>query len=296
MKKKIGIPRIGYYYKKGVFLKNFINYLGHKTVLSKETNIEIINNGNNNLSYDNCFFNKIYLGHILNIAKSCDFVIIYTECSHYKKCIKNQILIETIKKHIISNQILIFNTSNIFFVETMKLALKLTKNPIKIIYSYLRSLKKQKNHSINKENLERNKINNQYNKILITGSHNNINNKYFIAKIINYLSKENITPLFSNNLNKKDLEPFIFKDKNKVFSQESKEIIGATNYYQYCIKGIIYLSTENCETDEYLYNCLKEKITKLPILNIPLNEHMNQEKIETELEILIDDIKRNSIF
>ena len=295
MKKiKIGIPRTALYNKNGTFLKNFFLGLGCKVILSKETDINIINMGVNNISKDNCYLNKIYLGHILQLSNSCDYIIIYTNCSYSNECIQNMILQSNLKKHLISSQILSFNSSKNIFFEFIKLGFKLSKNPIKILYSYFFAKSKQKNYEINKQNYQKNKITNLNNKVLIVSNYTNIEDNYTSKYIINYLERNKITPLFSNCL---PIEQALLNTDyiyDKTLTKDTKILFGVINYYKYIVKGMIYISNENCQMDKYIYSKIKEETLKVPMINISINEVSNNIKIETKLELLIDTINKNN--
>ncbi len=284
MKKiKIGIPRTNMYYKYGVFWKHFFLCLNCKIILSPETNNEILTIGSNNLLNNNCINNKKYFGHIKKLINSCDYILIYKECLNFPSCIYYKQFIENLKIHLSSSQILFFNPNKNKIKEITKIALKLTKNPIRIIYAYLYAYDKQKNYNINKENNQKNKLNNNENKVLIVNSENNI----YKEEILNYLENNKITPIFSNNLSKKE-SLFFTKHINDLYiNKEIKEYLGSIYYYQYSIKAIIYLNNTNCILDNYIYTFIKNEIKNISTINIDNNNLIN---IETKLELLIETI------
>lgn len=284
----IGIPRTAYYYKDGVFWKHFFLKLGCKIILSSETNKDIIKNGNNNLPRNNCFQNKLLFGHIKMLSKSCDYILIYSSCSYYRNCINYKILKNNLNNHLISSQILDYNNN---YLEILKIASKITKNPIKIIYSYIYAKKKQKNYNNNFKNYEKNKINCDNNKVLIIGNINNIDDKYISNIVINNLKKNNITPLFSNKLSKKEAIFFSKNYKEKISLLEIKRLVGSIYYYEYIIKGIIYIYDANCKVDNYIYEVIKKEFKRIPTIDIENNIDINK---ETKLELFIDTIKNNN--
>lgn len=292
MKKRIiGIPRTAYYYKEGVFWKHFFLKLGCKIILSSETNNKIKENGQNNLTSDNCFQNKLLFGHIKMLSKSCDYILIYSNCSYYNNCINYKILKNNLYNHLISSQILEYNNHKNKYLEIIRIASKITKNPIRIIYSYIYAQKKQNNYNINLENYEKNKLNNQNNKVLLIGNYNNIEDKYISNTIIDRFIKNNVTPLFSNKLSKKEAIFFSNNYKNKINSIEIKRLLGSIFYYEYSIKGIIYISNTNCKLDNYIFDVIKNEFKKIPIIDIKTNNDPNK---ETKLELFIDTIKNNN--
>lgn len=291
MKKiRIGIPRTNNYYKYGVFWKHFFLHLKCNIILSSEINNKVLNIGKNNLSNLNCLQNKIKLGLIKEISNNCDYILVYKTCIYSKKCLNYELLKENIKNDLLSSQIIYFNPNNIKIIEITKIALKITKNPIRIIYSYILANIKQKKYHENNQNNQRNKVNNNKNKVLVIG--NSIEDKYISYEITNKLKKNNIEPIYYNNLSPKyslffsKQIPFIIKSK------ELRKIIGSIYYYQYIIKHIIYLKDNNCQIERYIYTKIKSQLNNIPItiLEIDNNLHTN-----TKLELLIDTINNSNI-
>ena len=281
MKKiKIGIPRTNIYNKYGVFFKHFFLCLNCKIILSPETNNKIIKTGENNLSYSNCKENKIYFGHIKELASSCNYILISTECNKNSNCINYYQFLENIKQQLLSSQILFFNPNKNNFIEILKIAIKITKNPLKILYSYLYAKERQKNYNTNIQNNQKNKLNRPEKKVLLvtTNIHNNI-----IKKLENKLNSFNIVTIFSNYLPEKDSLFFSKNIKNKQINKEIKRQLGSVDYYQYSIKAIIYIKTQNCILDDYIYSLIKEntKTKNIIILENELNT-------DTYIELLTD--------
>lgn len=288
MKKiKIGIPRTNMYDKYGVFWKHFFLCLNCKIILSPKTNNKIINNGYNNLSNYNCLKNKIYFGHIKTLSNSCDYIFIYSTCHNLSTCINYKLFLENIKKHLLPSQILLFNPAKNKFIEALKIAIKLTKNPLRILYAYLYAIKKQENYNTNNENNQINKLNNDKNKILLIS---NNEDDFIKEKIMNYLNQNNITTLFSNYLSKKKSLFFTKYIHDKYINKYTKELLGPAYYYQYSIKAIIYLKTDNCILDDYLYENIKDEIKNIIIIKLESNSPNN---IENHLELLIETINNH---
>ena len=283
-KKRIGIPRSNNYYKDGVFWRHFFLHLKCNIVLSSETNNKIINSGEKDI-LNNCFQNKIKCGLIKELSNNCDYILVYQTCCYNKKCINYEILKENIKNDLLSSQILYFNPNNIKFIEIIKVALKITKNPIKIIYSYILAKIKHKKYIENNQNNQKNKVNNQNNKALIIG--NSTKDKYISYEIINKLKENNIEPLYYNNLSQKSSLFFSKQIPFRIKNKEIKKILGSIYYYQYIIKHIIYIQDYNCQLERYIYIKIKSQLKSIPITIFEINNNLHT---DTKLELLIDTI------
>lgn len=284
--KKIGIPRISIYNKDGVLIKNFFLYLGYKIVLS---NIEK-EKYNNDLVANTCSYIKNYYEHIISLKNSCDYIIISNNCDYYQKCQKYKQLISNINCHLDKSQLLIINQNKIQLLEYLKIGFKLTKNPLKIIISYLLAKEKQRKHNINKINHEKNKLNSTKIKVLMVANYNNIENNIIAKHIINKLKKQDIKVLLSNYTKEKAAIIHSSYYEYKVREKETKKLVGAIYYYRYSIRGIIYLNNKNCLLDKYIINTIRNAIKEIPIINISIEEEIDN--IETTLNILIKEINK----
>ena len=299
MKKiKIGIPRALLYHRYGVLWKNFFETLGCKVILSPETNREIIDLGINNTIDECCLSYKIYIGHVLYLSKNCDYILVSRICDYGKKdkvCTRLNGTFDNIKYLISPAQIIEYNIEHTKykyeFFGFLKMGLKFSKNPVKIIYSYFLAKKKQKQYNINKQNEEKNKLTKENKKILIISHFYNIKDKFISGYIKEYLDNANITTIFSNHLDEKIATSFSEYFSNTLYWKYSKEMIGSLYYYKHQIDGIIFISTYPCGIDSLVNNLAIAKNKDIPILNLLIDENITELSLETKLESFIDIIK-----
>ena len=299
MKKiKIGIPRAFHYYRYGVLWKSYFNKLGLNVILSPETNQEILSLGVSNTIDECCLSYKIYIGHVLYLLKKCDYLLVPRICDYGKKdkvCTRFNGTYDNLKQIITKSQLLHFNIEHTKykyqFLELIKLGFKFTINPIKIIYSYIYALKKQKKYNLIKENEQKNKLNKPNKKILIISQFYNIKDKYISKYITEYLENNNITLLYSNLLDKKTAKLFSEYFSNTLYWKYSKEMMGSLYYYKYQVNGIIFISTYPCGIDSLVNNLAIYKNKEIPILNLLIDENITNLSLETKLESFIDIIK-----
>ena len=299
MKKiKIGIPRAFLYYRYGVLWKTFFTTLGCKIILSPETNEDIITLGKNNTIDESCLSYKIYIGHVIYLKNRCDYILIPRICDYGKKdkvCTRFNGTYDNVKELIPSTNILTYNIHHTKFqyefLEFIKIGLKLSKNPIKIIYSYLKGKKKQKQYFKNKENEQINKLQNKNKKVLIISHFYNLNDNYLSKYIKDYLENNDITLIYSDCLDKSLAKSFSDYFSDTLYWKYSKEMLGSLYYYRHQINGLIFISTYPCSLDALVNNLAIYKNSYLPILNIILDENTSKLNLETKLESYIDIIK-----
>lgn len=299
MKKiKIGIPRAFLYYRYGVLWKNFFESLGCNVILSPETNKEILDLGVNNTIDECCLSYKIYIGHALYLSKKCDYILVSRVCDYGKKdkvCTRLNATYDNLKQLIPSKQLIEYNIDythhKYTFFSFYKMGLKFTKNPIKIIASYIKANKKQKQHNKNKAQEEKNKLLKPNKKILILSHQYNIKDKFISSYIIEYLKKENIIPISPYNFPKSITTSFSEYFSNTLYWKYSKEMIGALYYTKNQIDGIIFISTYPCGIDSLVNNLAIRKNPDKPTLNLLIDQNITELSLETKLESFIDIIK-----
>ena len=300
MKKiKIGIPRALLYYRYGVLWKNFFTILGFNVVLSPETNRQILELGINNTIDESCLSYKIYVGHVLYLSKICDYVLISRVCDYGKKdkvCTRLNGTYDDIKHKIPKDQILDYDIEytklKFPILEFIKIGLKLRKNIIKVIYSYIKANQKQKKYNINQENNEKNKLSKPNKKILILSHFYNIQDKFISKYITNYLEEKKIIPIYSNKFNKKITTKFSSYFSKTLYWKYSKEMIGSLYYTKNMIDGIIFISTYPCGIDSLVNNLAILKNQDIPILNLVIDENITELSLETKLESFTDILKQ----
>lgn len=299
MKKKIkiGIPRAFLYYRDYILWKNFFEKLNCHILLSPETTTQILKQGELLSIDESCLSSKIYLGHVAMLINNCDYILI-PRISDYGKskkvCVKFNALYDIVKNLYPNQQILTYNIevtkNNYEFIEFIKMGLKINKNIIKIIISYIKAKRK----AIKQEEVEnitqQRKLNNNKIKVLIVSHPYNVYDKYLGSNIINYLSKEDITIIYADKLQRKISIEYSKEISNSLYWLYSKELIGSINYYKEIYDGIIFLSTFPCGVDSLVNELCIRKINK-PYLNIILDSSTNETGLETRMESFIDILK-----
>ena len=162
---KVGLPRALLYYKYNILWKTYLKYLGCNTVVSPETNKEILQDGLKDSPDEACLAFKIYTGHVKNLINKCDYILI-PRISNYGKnervCSKFEALYDDIKTTYPSANILFYNIDHLNnhykTISLLYLGLKLNKNLFKVIYSYNKAIKKQKKYIKELENNLKNRV------------------------------------------------------------------------------------------------------------------------------------------
>lgn len=290
----IGIPRSLYYYNYGILWKSFFNHLGCKVIISPETDEKIVKSCPNNILRRECLPYHIYIGHVMYLQDKCDYILITKICDSRKNkkvCPKYQLIVEELKKEIPKEQILLIDIDpkkmKYHELQLIKMAFKITKNPIKIIYSYIKAISKQEKYNITKQNEIRNKLSNPQQKILLVSMPYILQDKYITFKIYEILKANNISIIYSNYLSHKTALFFSTYFSNNLKYILVKELVGAIYYYKYQVDGIIMLSDKYCNFNNFTKEMIKKE-NNIKIINIDIN---NSEDYLKEITTFIASIK-----
>ena len=295
---KIGIPKAFLYYRYKIFWKYFFEGLGCEIVTSDETTKETLEIGKKYSIDEACLSSKIYIGHVYNLIKKCDYIII-PRIENYgnneKVCVKFNAMYDIVKNIFPKLNILDINIEKTkhkwIFFEYFKLGLKLNKNPFIIIISYLKAKNRQYIYDKDKSNEQTKKLNIKKLKLLIVSHPYNIYDNYIGVPIIKKLKSMDVEIIYADKLDKKTAKIYANALSPTLYWTYSKEIIGAINYYKHSIDGIMFLTAFPCGPDSLVNELMLRKINHLPTTNILIDELTSSTGLETRLESFIDIIK-----
>lgn len=299
MKKKIkvGIPRAFLYYRHYILWKNFFERLNCHIVLSPESSNEILDLGTKYSIDESCLSSKMYLGHVASLVDKCDYILVPRIDNYGKKekvCVKFNALYDIVKNLFPELNLLTYNIDKTKykteFLGFIKMGLKINKNILKVIISYIIAKRKEKQQEQIDNITQNRKLNNNKIKILIVSHPYNIYDKYLSSNIINYLNDNDIQIIYADKLDKKMSIDYSKELSNTLYWTYSKELIGAVNYYKEIYDGVIFLTTFPCGVDSLVNELVLRKITK-PTLNIILDSSNSEIGLETRLESFIDILK-----
>lgn len=297
-KKTIGIPKAFLYYRYHILWEKFFSLLGYEVVISEDTTKETIELGKIYSIDESCLSSKIYLGHVASLKDKCDYILI-PRIDNYgtgeKVCVKFNATYDLVKILFTDYQILDYNIdkkkhSGEFF-SLMKLGLKLTNNPWKLLKSYILAKKEEKSYQKKRIIEQSKKLNSTNPRILVVAHPYNIYDNYIGTPIIKKLESLGIDIIYADVLDRKTAKLYAKRLSPTLYWTYSKELIGAISYYQYIIDGIIFITSFPCGPDSLVNELMLRKIKDIPITNILVDELSASTGLETRLESFVDIIK-----
>ena len=298
---KIGIPKALLYYRYGALWKEFFENLDCEVIISPDTNKEIISYGKKYSIDESCLSSKIYMGHVYYLLDKCDYILVPRICDYGKNnnvCVKFNGIVDVVKNTFKNVKILNYNIErtkcHIELIEFIKMGIKLKRNIFKVIKSYIKAKKveKLKNELAFKE--QEKKLESKKIKILLVSHPYNIYDKYVGEPITNYLNKMNIELIYADLLNKNLASSRSLKLSKTLYWKYSKELVGAVDYYQEKVDGIIFITSFPCGPDSLVNELLIRKLTNIPVINVIIDESTAEAGLITRLESFIDILKERN--
>lgn len=298
---KIGIPKALLYYRYGALWKEFFENLDCEVIISPDTNKEIISYGKKYSIDESCLSSKIYMGHVYYLLDKCDYILVPRICDYGKNnnvCVKFNGIVDVVKNTFKNVKILNYNIErtkcHIELLEFIKMGIKLKRNIFKVIKSYIKAKKveKLKNELAFKE--QEKKLESKKIKILLVSHPYNIYDKYVGEPITNYLNKMNIELIYADLLNKNLASSRSLKLSKTLYWKYSKELVGAVDYYQEKVDGIIFITSFPCGPDSLVNELLIRKLTNIPVINVIIDESTAEAGLITRLESFIDILKERN--
>ena len=298
----IGIPKALLYYRYHILWKTFFEGLNCKVIVSDDTTKETIKNGKKYSVDEACLSSKIYMGHVYNLINKCEYIFI-PRVENYGKgekvCVKFNATYDIVKNIFPNEKILDFNIertkSPLKWLNYFKLGLKLSKNPIRIIKSYLKANNRQRIYNREKERKQKDILKSKKTKVLIVSHPYNIYDNYIGKPIIKKLKSMDVEIMDANSLNHKTAKNNYQELSSTLYWSYSKELVGAINYYKKYVNGIIFLSTFPCGPDSLVNELIMRKLKNIHTTNIIIDELNAETGLETRIESFIDIIKESRI-
>lgn len=297
----IGIPRGLLYYKYNTLWLMFFKELGIDTILSPETNYEILENGKKNTMSEACLSLKIYIGHVYYLKDKCDYILVPRIVSLEKgmKLCTNFSALYDIVRNTFDVNILNYNvdvdkglTEELAFLrmgEELGFGKEITLNAYKTA--------KKEEYKQKKINylLQEKRLNRENTKILLVcHSYNSLDN--LVGKEITDILKEYDIDVIYADITNPDGDKNLYKNISKrLYWSYNQELLNSIEEYKNSVDGIIFLSTFPCGPDSLVNEMCEHKLNA-KMITILIDELSGIEGIRTRLESFIDIIKKDDVY
>ena len=295
----VGLPRAFLYYRYKVLWETFFKELGIRTVVSPDTNLEIMKNGAGRAASEMCMAMKIYMGHVEALEGKCthvlvprilDFGIRRVMCTNFEALpdlVSNvfrdcsfQVLsydVDSGKRKDHRKAMMEMAVENGF---SIKAASKAWKTASKAQDEAWAAAARKTEALYHKEGL----------KLILAGHSYIIEDEYIGKPVLQKLEKMGVTVIRADQVDKKKALRESEKASPTLKWELSREIVGSLAMHYAQADGIILLAVYPCALDSMVNDMLihKNKITKVPVLQMTLDDQTGSAGLDTRLESFVD--------
>lgn len=322
-KKKIGIPRVLFYYYYYPFCKCFFEELGFDVVVSPKTNRDILQKGLDQSSNELCIPIKLLYGHVLALKDKVDYIFLpYMISTHEGSYLCPKLIgsPDIIKANIDGlNLVSIDVDMNRFYSSLLssvkELTMKLGINPLRIYPAYVKSVRIQKEFNyyikkgiffddalrlIQQSKTEKTRFLKRYSNekykltIAIIGHPYVFYNDYLSVNLFKKLKDKNVRIVTSEAIPDELVLKLLKKINIVTHWNLGNHVVAGTLYYSRKkeIDGIIYITPFGCSSDSLIREYAEACKGKKPYMVITVDEHSGDAGVVTRIEAFLDMIER----
>jgi predicted nucleotide-binding protein (sugar kinase/HSP70/actin superfamily) len=297
---KIGIPKAFFYFRYGVMWESFFNALGVETIVSPDTNRDIVERGSNLAVDESCLSTKIYLGHVSWLMDKCDYVLVPrignqgragTMCTRFYAVydmIKNTFRDTNLK---LLNYNIDLKNKELEPLAFVKMGRALGKYRPHSLYAYWTAKQSERAEQMIAMNEQEHLLKSDGVKVLVIAHPYNIYDKYIGTPVLSALKSMDAAPVLGCAADPKKATAMSYQISDTLPWVTSRELIGAIAMWRDRIDGIIILSTFPCGPDSMVNEIVIRRVKDKPILNLILDGQEGTAGLETRLESFIDIIR-----
>ena len=297
---KIGIPKAFFYFRYGAMWESYFDALGVETIVSPDTNRDIVERGTNLAVDESCLSGKIYLGHVAWLMDKCDYVLVPRIGSMGRAgtvCTRFHAVYDLIKNTFRDTGLKLLNY-NIDLknkerepLAFVKLGRALGKNRAHSLYAYWTAKQSERAEQMIAASEQERLLNLGGIKVLIVAHPYNIYDQYIGGPVLSALRSMDAVPVLGCAADPKKAAAASYQMSDTLPWVTSRELIGAIAMWRERIDGIIILSTFPCGPDSMVNEIVIRRVKDKPVLNMILDGQEGTAGLETRLESFIDIIK-----
>jgi predicted nucleotide-binding protein (sugar kinase/HSP70/actin superfamily) len=296
----IGIPKALMYYKYAQLWETFFHSLGIESIVSPDTNKEIMAAGVNLAVDETCLPSKVFLGHVDWLRDKCDMILVPRISSFGKwgtVCTKHQAIYDVILNTFRGQELNLLH----YNIERdnleaevsafIKLGGQLGKKKSQSLMAYWNAKQAQKAYDMVEHKAQQQLLDTDKIKILVIAHKYNLYDTYVGEPVIKSLERLGTLPVDGSIVDRKTAMQNSAKLSETLPWALNRELVGAIAEYQDKVDGIILLSSFPCGPDSMVNEIIMRKIQNKPILNLILDGQEGSAGMETRLESFVDLIK-----
>ena len=296
----IGLPRALLYHRYGVLWRTFFSELGIQTVLSPQTNREIMENGASLITDESCLSAKVFFGHVQALLGACDYILV-PRISNYGRlpnfCVRFEALYDmrrNVFRHT-GQKFLSYDLNALSGWEedsafmNMGQTLGCSAKQVKKAY---KAAKKEEQHTWKlRVQAQEQVYKSDGIKILIAAHSYLIEDVYLGGSLVNILKSLNTVPVRADLVDRDAARNRCLELLPTCKWEVNQELVGGILQHRDQVDGIILLSAFPCGPDAMVNEMLLRTCKGIPMLNLVLDSQVGTAGMETRLESFVDIIR-----
>lgn len=295
----VGLPRAFLYFRYRVLWETFFRELGVKTVVSPETNLEIMRKGAERSASEMCMAMKIYMGHVDALRGKCthvlvprmlDFGIRRVMCTNFEAL-----------PDLVSNifrdggfKVLSYDVDSGKRKDEKRAMIEMAtglgfsgKNGAK---AYKVAAKAQEEANAAAARKTEALYHKEGLKLILAGHSYVLDDEYIGKPVFQKLEKMGVTVIRADQVDRKQALRESEKASPTLKWELSREIVGSLVMHYQQVDGIILLAVYPCALDSMVNDMLihRNSITKVPVLQMTLDDQTGSAGLDTRLESFVD--------
>ncbi len=297
---KIGIPKAFFYFRYGALWESFFDALGVETIVSPDTNRDIVDRGSGLAVDESCLSTKVYLGHVAWLMDKCDYVLV-PRIGHQGRagtmCTRFYAVYDMIKNTFRDTNLKLLNynidlrNKELEPLAFVKLGRALGKNRPHSLFAYWTAKQSERAEQMIAASEQERLLKSDGVKVLVIAHPYNIYDQYIGVPVTSALKSMDAVPVLGCAADPKKAAAMSYQISGTLPWVTSRELIGAIALWRDRIDGIIILSTFPCGPDSMVNEIVIRRVKDKPILNLILDGQEGTAGLETRLESFIDIIR-----
>jgi predicted nucleotide-binding protein (sugar kinase/HSP70/actin superfamily) len=297
---KIGIPKAFFYFRYGAMWESFFDALGIETIVSPDTNKDIVERGSSFAVDESCLSNKIYLGHVAWLMDKCDYVLVPRIGSQGRAgtvCTRFFAVYDMIKNTFRDTHLKLLNynidlkNKELEPLAFVKLGRALGKTRAQSMFAYWTAKQSERAEQMIAAREQERLLATEGVKVLVIAHPYNIYDQFIGAPVLSALKAMDAVPVLGCAADPKKAAAASYGMSDTLPWVTSRELIGAIAMWREQVDGIIILSTFPCGPDSMVNEIVIRRVKDKPILNLILDGQEGTAGLETRLESFIDIIR-----
>lgn len=295
----VGLPRAFLYFRYRVLWETFFRELGVKTVVSPETNLEIMRKGAERSISEMCMAMKIYMGHVDALRGKCthvlvprilDFGIRRVMCTNFEAL--PDLVANTFRD--CAFKVLSYDVDSGKRKDEKRAMIEMAtglgfsgKNSAR---AYKVAAKAQDEANAAAARKTEALYRKDGLKLILAGHSYILDDEYIGKPVFQKLEKMGVTVIRADQVDRKQALRESEKASPTLKWELSREIVGSLVMHYPQVDGIILLAVYPCALDSMVNDMLihKNRITKVPVLQMTLDDQTGSAGLDTRLESFVD--------